>query len=286
LKVSLKPLFGEVFAYFDLIKKFNKVNKIEEHGDWLCDDKTVVSVKTKNALDHNYELIENAIRSLYFIKENSFLKKYNHIEISQGKNIDYKFRNNVTWFINSVLSEFINFQNKQLNTWNNFELKTTKYFDNGTLQRTLKVELEVFKDNADKEDIISLFIKEDRSGEKQSFNHQIKLEFNSRSDKNTLSVLFDINAFVVSSKADFSDLRVYIQDYLKEFDKSYSIINEQNKNFIGWINISLHPQNEVFIPNSEALIKEIKDIKGNREYMIILALHPKWNFIKPKILEI
>ena len=81
-------------------------------------------------------------------------------------------------------------------------------------------------------------------------------------------------------------MRVSIQDYLKKFDNSYSIIKEQNKNFIGWINISLHPQNEVFIPNSEDLKKEIKDIKGNREYMIILALRPVWNSIESKILEV
>ena len=286
INTKTHSLFGEVFAYFGLIKRSNKVDKIKEFGDWLCDDKTVVSVKTKNALDHNYELIENAIRALYFIKENSFLKKYNNIEISQGKNIDDKFRNSVIWFINSALSEFIYSQNKQLDTWNNFKLETTKYFDNGISQSTLKVEVEVFKDNADEEDVISLLIKEDRNGEKQNFNHQIKLEFNSRSDKNTLSVLFDTNAFVVNDKVDFSDLKSYIQDYLKNFDKSYSIINKQNKDFVGWINISLHPKNEVFIPNSEDLIKEIKDIKGNREYKIILALRPVWNFIEPKILEI
>lgn len=286
ITTKIHSLFGEIFTYSELIKKYNKVDKIKEYGDWLCDDKTVVSVKTKNELDHNYEIIENAIRALYFIKENSFIKKYNHIRIEDGKNIDDKFRTSVIWFINSALSEFIYFQDKQLNTWNNFELETVKYFDNDIPRSTLKVEVEVFKDNTDEEDVISLFIKEDRNGEKQNFNHQIKLEFNSRLDKNTLSVSYDTNVFWVKDKADFSDLKISIQDYLKKFDKSYSIIDKQNKNFIGWINIFLHSKHEVFIPNSEDLIKEIKDNKGNREYIIILALRPVWNSIGPKILEI
>jgi len=286
INIKTHSLSGEVFAYFDLIKKFNKVVKIEEHGDWLCDDKTVVSVKTKNALDHNHEIIENAVRALYFIKENSFLKKYNHIRIEEGNNIDDKFRTSVTWFINSALSEFIAFQDRQLNTWNNFKLETIKYyFDNLKVRSILEVQAEFFKDNA-KKDVISIFIKEDRSVEMQSSNHKVKLRFENWPDKNTLSVLYDNNVFWVNGKEDFSYLKIYIQDYLKKFDESYSIIKEQNKNFIGWINISLHPQNEVFILNSEALIKEIKDIKGNREYKIILALNPKWNSIEPKILEI
>jgi len=40
------------------------VDKIKEYGDWLCGDNTIVSVKTKNELDHNYEIIENAIPKL------------------------------------------------------------------------------------------------------------------------------------------------------------------------------------------------------------------------------
>lgn len=286
IETKIHSLFGEIFTYSELIKKYNKVDKIKEHGDWLCDDKIVVSVKTKNELDHNYEIIENAIRALYFIKENSFLKKYNHIRIEDGKNIDDKFRTSVIWFINSTLSEFINFQDRQLNTWNNFKLETIKYyFDNSKLQSILEVEAEFFKDNA-KKDVISIFIKEDRSGERQSSSHQVKLRFNSWPDKNTLSVTYDTNVFWVKDKADFSDLKISIQDYLKKFDKSYSIINEQNKNFVGWINIFLHSKHEVFIPNSEDLKKEIKDIKENREYKIILALRPVWNSIEPKILEI
>ena len=286
ITTKIHSLFGEIFTYSELIKKYNKVDKIKEHGDCLCDDNIVVSVKTKNELDHNYELIENAIRALYFIKEKDLLKKYNNIRIEEGKNIDDKFRNSVIWFINSALTEFIYFQDRQLDTWDNFKLETTKYyFDNSKLQSILEVKTEFFKDNTNK-DVITIFLKEDRSGEKQNFSHQIKLELNSWPDKNTLSVLYDTNVFWVNDKVDFSDLKNSIDDYLKKFDKSYLTIKEQNKKFVGWINIFLHSKHEVFIPKSEDLIKEIKDIKGDREYKIILALRLIWNSIEPKILEI
>jgi len=286
ITTKIHSLFGEIFTYTELIKKYNKVDKIKEHGDWLCDDNTIVSVKTKNELDHNYEIIENALRALYFIKENSFLRKYNNIRIIQGKNIDDKFRNSVIWFINSALSEFINFQDKQLNTWNNLKLETTKYyFGNSKLQNILEVEAEFFKDNSNK-DVLSILLKEDRSGEKENLSHQIKLKFNNWPDKNTLSVLYDTNVYWVNDKIDYGDLKNSIHDYLKKFDKSYSIINKQNKSFVGWINIFLHSKHEIYISQSEDLKKEIKDITSNKGYKIILALRPVWNSIKPKILEI
>ncbi|MCG2790301.1 MAG: hypothetical protein L6305_00940, partial [Actinomycetia bacterium] len=170
ITTKIHSLYGEIFAFSELIKKYNKVVKIKEFGDWLCDDNTVISVKTKNELDHNYELIENALRALYFIKENNVLRKYNNIEIGDGKNIDDKFRNNVLWFINSVLVEFINFQDKQLNTWNSFKLKTIKYFfDNSKLKNILDTEVEFFKDN-DNKFALSITLKEDRSGEKEKFS--------------------------------------------------------------------------------------------------------------------
>jgi len=286
ITTKIHSLFGEIFTYSELIKKYDKVNKIKEHGDWLCNDKTVVSVKTKNELDHNYEIIENTLRALYFIKENNVLRKYNNIRIDEGKNIDDKFRNSVIWFINLILSEFINFQDNQINTWNNFKLETTKYyFDNAKLQSILEVEAEFFKDNFSKS-ILSIFLKEDRSGEKESFSHQVKLRFNNWPDKNTLSVLYDTNVYWVNDKIDYGDLKSSVHDYLKKFDKSYSIINKQNKSFVGWINIFLHSKHEIYISQSEDLKKEIKDMVDNKEYKIILALRPIWNSIKPKILEI
>ena len=286
ITTKIHSLFGEIFTYSELIKKYDKVNKIKEHGDWLCNGKTVVSVKTKNELDHNYEIIENTLRALYFIKENNVLRKYNNIRIDEGKNIDDKFRNSVIWFINLILSEFINFQDNQINTWNNFKLETTKYyFDNAKLQSILEVEVEFFKDNFSKS-ILSIFLKEDRSGEKESFSHQVKLRFNNWPDKNTLSVLYDTNVYWVNDKIDYGDLKNSIHDYLKKFDKSYSIINKQNKSLVGWINIFLHSKHEIYISQSEDLKKEIKDMVDNKEYKIILALRPIWNSIKPKILEI
>lgn len=147
------------------------------------------------------------------------------------------------------------------------------------------MEAEFFKDNAN-EDIISIFLKEDRSGEKESLSHQVKLRFNKWPDKNTLSVSYDTNAYWINDKIDYGDLKNSIYDYLKKFDKSYSIIKEQNKNLIGWINILLHPKHEVYISKSEDLKKEIMDMADIKEYRIVLALRPVWNSIKPKILEI
>ncbi|MCG2788954.1 MAG: hypothetical protein L6405_03255 [Actinomycetia bacterium] len=286
ITTKIHSLYGEIFAFSELIKKYNKVVKIKEFGDWLCDDNTVISVKTKNELDHNYELIENALRALYFIKENNVLRKYNNIEIGDGKNIDDKFRNNVLWFINSVLVEFINFQDKQLNTWNSFKLETIKYFfDNSKLQNILETEVEFFKDN-DNKFALSITLKEDRSGEKEKFSHQVKLIFNDWPDKNTLCVSYDTNAYWIGDKIEWQSLKNSVYYYLKKFDKSHNILKEQNKNLIGWINILLHPKHEVYISKSADLKKEIKDMVDKKEYKIVIALRPIWNSIKPEILEI
>jgi hypothetical protein len=287
ITTKIHSLFGEIFAYSELIKKYNKVDKIKELGDWLCDDNTVVSVKTKNDLDHNYEIIESTLRSLYFIKENNVLRKYNNIKINEGKNIDDKFRNNVLWFLNSVLVEFINFQDKQINNWNNLKLEATKYFfDNAKLQSILEIEVEFFKDNANK-NTLSLILKEDRNGEKEELKHQVKFIFTDYPDKNSLSISFDINTWWGDdNKIDWQRLKNSIENYLTKFDKSYSNLKEQNKNFIGWINIFMHPKYEKYTLKPEDITKEINDIIGKKEYKIIFGFISKWNSQEPKIIEV
>ena len=286
ITTKIQSITGEIIAFRELNKKYSKVERMEQIGDWLCDSNTVVSVKTKNELDLNYQIIEDTLRSLYFIKENKFLRKYNDIDIKKGKNIDDKFRNSILWFINSRLIDFIHFSDNQIPKWDNLNLETTKYFSgNGKLQGYFEVEVKILNDYIGR--YISLLLKEDHNRKSEESKHQIEFIFKEYHDKNTLGVSFDTNAYWINenNKIDWQKLEKFINGYLIKFDISYNNSRKHSKNFIGWINIIINPEHESYIRDSEELKKDIIDNMnriGKREYRIIFAFIFKWSFSSKK----
>lgn len=286
INTKIDSLFGEIYCYSELDRNYNKVVKIKEIGDWLCDENIFISVKTKNDLNFNLEIIENTLRSLYYIKENNILREYNNIKVRENKNIDDKFRNNILWFLNSELVKFINFQDNQLERWNNLRQEARRYFfENNEFNSYLNLEVEFFKGD-NKKNIISFLLREDRIGEKESLEHLIKIIFKESSNKKTLSILFDTDTWWGDPEIRWLDLKDSINSYLEKFDKCHSYIIRKNKNFIGWINIFLHAKHENYSLKTNEIMKDVKNIIGKKEYKIILALVPRWNSLKPNIIEL
>jgi len=276
---KIQSINGEIFVFSEIAKKYSRVEKIEKDGDWLCDDNTIISVKTKNELELNYQIIENILRSLYFIKENTVLRKYNNIDIQEGRDIDDKFRNNILIFLNSGLIDFIDFSDKQIFKWDYLKLETTKFFFNdGKQQGYINAEVQIFDNNIGRN--ISILLKEDRNGEKEEQKHQIKFILNKFNDENTLGVSFDTDVYWVNedNKINWQILKKTIDDYLAKFNKSYRNLKRKNNKFIGWINIIIHPKYESYILDSKELKKDIKDIIGEKEYKIIITFIHQWNF--------
>lgn len=88
---KIHSLIGEITVFFELSKKYKNIRKINSMGDWECNN-SIVSVKSKLILDFNYQIIENFIKSLFYIEENYILRKYGEIEIKDSyKNIDDVF---------------------------------------------------------------------------------------------------------------------------------------------------------------------------------------------------
>jgi len=106
---KIESLRGEIFAFNELKKKYRVIKKISQTGDWLCDENIIVSVKTKFASDYNHQLIENTIKSLFFIKENMIFRKYNHITLEKLKGIDNRFRNKIACFLNLEFANIVDF---------------------------------------------------------------------------------------------------------------------------------------------------------------------------------
>lgn len=269
---KIESLFGEIFAFSEIIKKYKNIKKINENGDWLCDGNVILSVKTKFSLDYNYQLIENTIKSLFFIKENNILRKYNDINLEQFKNIDDKFRNKVVWFLESHLASLLEFFDFQLNHWSSLNLSEIKYFfENNKLQSSLELDSDIYQENS--KNYIDIFLKEYRSGEPE-LNHQIKISLSELDNQDIVDISFDTNSFWNGSEIDWESLK--IKNLLEEFDSKYIKVKEQKKDFIGWINITIHPKHENYILYEEILKKNLKTIISKRKYKIFIAFKFLW----------
>ena len=77
---------------------------------------------------------------------------------------------------------------------------------------------------------------------------------------------------------DFNYLCESIQKHLEKFDK-----NKQNlkngKDFVGWIDISIHPMHQCYVLGNKQRIEEfVRTIKCDKQYKVVFCLRPQSNF--------
>lgn len=276
---KIESLKGEIFAFYELKKKYGSVKKISQIGDWLCDENIIVSVKTKFVSDYNYQLIENTIKSLFFIKENTVLRKYNHITLENLKEIDNNFRNKITCFLNSEFADLVCFFDCNLGGWSNFCLKGTRYFVENN-NKTSYLELHADSYTEDLKNYINILLKEDRSG-KNNPESQISINLEEHENKEHNNIIYDTNSFFSKNKFPLELLKIDI--FLDKLDIGYSNAIKQGKNFIGWINIIVHEAyKKDILENMEELEKKIKKILSKKKYKIIIVFKFQWDFDKQK----
>jgi len=281
---KISSLHGEILVFKKLTKKYKSIKKIESNGDWLCDKNIIVSVKSILELDFNYYSIENCLNSMFFIKSNHVLRDYNIIKLSNCKNIDDSFRKKIIYFLESELVSFLNFFNEQISHWNYFKLNSTRlYYENQRADSYLEIITNTHtKENKEKD--IVLLLKEKRYCEPQ-FNHKIKIVFKNKNknkdndNKNYFDIYFDTNFYWEGCKIDLSTIMQKIQYQLEKIDKECHGIRRQNINFIGWINIMVHPKHEKNIKNNKKEIEQfIKKAIKRKDYKIYIAFYPQIGF--------
>jgi hypothetical protein len=277
---KISSLHGEMLVFKELTKKYKSIKKMESNGDWLCDKNTIVSVKSFLELDFNHYSIKNYLNSMFFIQRNHTLRDYNTIKLSNCENIDDSFRKKIIWFLESELITFLNFFNEQISHWNYFELKSTRYYyDNQRANNYLEIITNTHTKGNKGKDIVFL-LKESRYGEPQ-FNHKIKIVFKNMGNhnKNYFDIYFDTNFYWEGCKIDLLTIMQKIQYQLEKIDKEYNRIRRQNINFIGWINIIVHPKHEKNIINNKKEIEQfIKKPIKRKDYKIHIAFCPQIGF--------
>ena len=287
---KLKSLNGEMLVYKELKKEFKEIKKIDSIGDWLCDDNLIVSVKTKYSLDFNYQVIEDAIKGLLCIEENSILRNYNYININDANGVDYEFRNKVIWFLNTYLIGLLNYYSKIITDWEEFNIKATKYcYDHGARKGYLELNVTLYEDTYDSAKKIEFLLKEDRAGESKE-KHGIKITFNSAANNGSIfNVNHGPNVFDVKQELTQKELKDIIELSLKGINSNYTKAQQekQDKKFMGWINISVHLMHNDYVKNNiKEVERNVKDIIGNKDYKIRITFSGVFELKQPITLEL
>jgi len=278
---KLKSLDYETYVYNELVKKNNNIKKINQIGDWET-DKEVISVKSILNLDFNYQIIENFLISLFYIKEYEIIRKYNSIRIAKIKNFDYKFRNTVLCFLRENLVKIIEKYDKTI-----FDIPFAQEIIENYNENLRIIINSYINDKPNKE--ISIFF---------NYNYkdysELEIIFNSDIFNNILyAISYDTNAFIIES-SNFNEGYVIKQiiDKVEKLNEDYKklIVQVENKkHFEGWITLSRHTKDEeYFLKNEKLFLDKIRIIRNNLDYKIYLSIIPQWSFNSeiPKIYEI
>ncbi len=251
-------LVSEIYAGNELQKEgFKDLKKIKSYGDWESKGK-IISVKTIFDLSFNFEIIENVLKGLIFIKENIILRKYNNVYIGEYKNLNYLFLEKILKFIRDDLIKY--FTDIEKNIQSNIFYKIEK--DNVSIFASYGyVLIEIHDEN--------------------SF---IKINFEENCESNLYNFRTSENSFAINEKFDLIKIKKKIDEKINDFNK-----NICKDNFIGWINICIHPKHESYIKNNFKILKEeLKDYLKLKEYPIYFCFLPKigFDFKDPIIFEI
>ncbi len=279
---KMQSLKGEFVAFNKLSSDgYTGLKKMRQVGDWE-NDNTIISVKSILDLDLNYKLIEDTIRGMIFVKENEILRKYNHIDLRDGKKIDDQFRTKIITYLQNSLCSTIYFINNELTQVGNngyVEVKISKFFvHNKVPSGYMEVCISGYSNycNSSKK-VIKIDFKENRVG-KEEQKHQLTIQLESKDGKNnTFSVHFDTQVYEEGQQLDLDYLSKRISEHLKHFDISVNKTNQ--KQFVGWINISIHSMHECYaLQNKRKIENTIKGIKNDKQYKVVFCLTPQTGF--------
>jgi len=275
---KIKSLKGEITAFNKLASEGHKnLKKINQGGDWESDT-IIISVKSVLDLDVNYQLLESTIRGMIYIQENDILRKYSRIEFRDEKKLDHKFRTKIVWFLENSFLNTLRFIDSELENTDDIKIKTSKsYVENNQQTGYLEICSHGYVDGSEK--VVEITLRKDRAGE-QKLEHQLKIELEDRSteDSKTFSIGFGTNAYWEGQGLDLDYLSKSIHKHLEKFDKDKQNLKNV-KDFVGWINISIHPMHECYVLGNKQRIKEfVRTIKCDRQYKVMFCLSPQMGF--------
>lgn len=278
-------LESELFTFSQLRKlghknllKISKIGDIESGSD-------LISVKSILDLDIQYQIIENLIWGLFYIKEHKSLRKYNYVRIFGGVGLDDRFLLKIIDYIECSFMDALLFATNQSPSIGLQVDSFQPYFDN-TEQYESQFNVSISRYVQNFETRISFHLTEHRYGKEINQKHEINILISDyhRDPKNSLYIDFDTHSFFVGEEIKLDIIKDRVKSIIEKFDSSEKKV-QPSKNFIGWINISISPMHENYvIGNFQKITSELSKLKENRKYHIIVCLSPQLGFElkKPK----
>jgi hypothetical protein len=276
---------SELFTFSQLRKlgqknllKISKIGDIESGSD-------LISIKSIFDLDIQYQIIENVIWGLFYIKEHESLRKYNYVRIFGGVGLDDRFLLKIIDYIECPFMDALLFTTNQSRSIGLQVNSFQPYFDN-TEQYESQFNVSISRYVQNFETIISFHLTEHRYGKEINQKHEINILISDyhRDPKNSLYIDFDTHSFFVGEEIKLNIIKDRVKSIIEKFDSSEKKVLP-SKNFIGWINISISPMHENYvIGNFQKITSELSKLKENRQYKIIVCLSPQLGFElkKPK----
>jgi len=261
---KLSSLEKEIIVYSFLrrkyCKEYTKIQKIFKIGDWKCSNNSgnelIISVKAKLELDFNFQIIENYLKGMFHIEENSILRDFNHVSISKGKNLTDSFRKQIISYLEEkFIEDFVNILGDGLFIEENRELENLK----------VKIQFSRVK----RPEVSFHFSTE--------FGNEIKITFKNDPNKNKDIVDFDcdMNTFFKGEEMDLKALKNWIGGHLGGFDKGYA----KKKDFVGIFFYPVHHKHIDYLnQNSDVVKMELEEFIRHKEYPIIVIFYPQHKF--------
>lgn len=249
-------LNGELFSTHFLAKHFTRIEPLDTVGDFLCDKKVTVSVKSKTDTNFNLEIIENYICGLLYDNNMDVLKDYK-FHLQQIDGIDYHLRKAILVFLRENLIDFINQLPDPQNDY----------------------------DYNEREAIYSGFVRVKGDKYIHLGKKKIALEINYSEKRFEIILSENKNKVTFPTDVYYADKEIYyfknieksIDCFLEDFDKK-SVNYDKNK-FWGLINIAVSYKHQYSFENSVDEIRQlIKNKIDERGYKIIFYFYPVFHF--------
>jgi len=258
---------GEMKAFKYLEEKgFSTISPVKSDGDFLCDGKVLVSVKSK--LDANIDIIYDYIQGLRYLDGNDLINNY-RFSIEKLEKAGYDFFDMIfDFFLNDIeklVDDFCSEQDIDI-----YEGK--RYIPNNN------VAVKIRRAQRGKHEVIEIEIKEftsqmDINIGKRNGNLLIEL-----SNSNTIPIDRNFKVYYPEeAKFNFKAIEPSIYRFLSEFENAASKIRD--KDFFGFIYIPLKNEKGAEFVNSQYDIQQqIKKMTQNCKFRVIVCFDPEFKF--------